>query len=216
MTDGTGTSTLTYDSFGDVLTHTDGAGATTGYAYDQNGNATSVVYPGTGTVTRSFDKANRLSGLTDWNGRATTFGYGADGQWTSTVYPNGTTATTGLDDADHPVSDTLAKGTTTLASLAYTRDNAGQLSGETPTGVPGSAQTYGYTVLEQLKTATAGSTTTGFAYDAAENPVQVGAANQVFDPAGRLCWSSTAALASGAACARPGHRLDHVLLRQGG
>ncbi|WP_267881207.1 RHS repeat-associated core domain-containing protein [Streptomyces xylophagus] len=203
MTDGTGTSTLTYDSFGDVLSHTNGAGATTGYVYDQNGNATSVVYPGAGTVTRTFDKANRLSGLTDWNGKATTFGYGADGQWTSTAYPNGTTATTGLDDADHPASDTLTKGTTTLASLVYTRDNAGQLSGETPTGVPGSAQTYGYTALEQLKTATAGSTTTGFAYDAAENPVQVGTANQVFDPAGRLCWSSTAALASGAACASP-------------
>lgn len=204
MTDGSGTSTLTHDSFGDVLSHTDGAGDTVGYAYDANGNATSVVYPGSGrTVTRTFDKANRLSGLTDWNSKATTFGYSADGQWTSTVYPNGTTATTGLNNADQSLTDTLAKGATTLASLTYTRDNAGQIGGETPTGLAGTGQTYLYTDNEQVKSATAGSTVTGFTYDAADNPTQVGAAQQVFDTAGQLCWSVTGTRPAGAACATP-------------
>jgi RHS repeat-associated protein len=204
MTDATGTSTLGYDAFGDVLSHTDGAGDTVGYRYDQNGNVTATTYPAGGTVTRTFDNADRLSGLTDWNGKATTFGYSADGQWTSTVFPNGTTATTGLDGADHPRSDTLASsGGTTLAALTYTRDNTGRLSGETPAGVPGSAQTYGYDAREQLASATSGGTTTAFAHDAADNPVQVGAVNQVFDSAGRLCWSTTAALGTGASCAAP-------------
>ncbi|MEE4546294.1 RHS repeat-associated core domain-containing protein [Streptomyces sp. V4-01] len=204
MTDGSGTSTLTHDSFGDVTSHTDGAGATVGYGYDADGNATSVVYPGSAhTVTRTFDKANRLSGLTDWNSKATTFGYSADGQWTSTVYPNGTTATTGLNNADQSLTDTLAKGATTVASLTYTRDNAGQLGGETPSGLAGSAQTYLYTANEQVKSSTAGSTVTGFGYDAADNPTQVGAAQQVFDASNQLCWSVTGTRPAGATCASP-------------
>ncbi|WP_328299176.1 DUF6531 domain-containing protein [Streptomyces sp. NBC_00435] len=206
MTDATGTTTWAYNVFGDLTSLTNGGGATTTFGYDAGGNQTSLVYPGgTGrTVTRTFDKDNRLTGLQDWNTKSTTFGYDADGNWNSTVYPNGTTATSGWDDAGRRSSDTLKKGATTLASLTYTRDLAGQLSGETPTGVPGSAQTFGYTARDQLKTATAGSTTTGFGYDAADNPTQVGSANQVFDAAGQLCWSTTGTAPVNPACATPG------------
>ncbi|WP_329138164.1 DUF6531 domain-containing protein [Streptomyces sp. NBC_01476] len=203
MTDGTGTSTWTYDVFGELSAATNGAGATVSYGYDANGNATTLTYPGSGqNVIQTYDKANRLSGLTDWNAKATSFGYDADSDWKTTTYPNGTTATTGYDDADQPTSDTLTKSSTTLASLTYTRDGDGQIGGETPTGVPGSAQTYQYTDNEQVKSTTAGSTVTGFAYDAADNPVQVGTSNQVFDAADELCWSTTAALSS-PTCASP-------------
>ncbi|WP_392668348.1 RHS repeat-associated core domain-containing protein [Streptomyces sp. LN785] len=203
MTDGTGTSTWTYDVFGDLISHTDGAGSTVGYGYDENNNTTSVAYPGGigGTVSRTFDKANRMTGVKDWNGRSTTFGYNADSQWKTTTYPNGTTATTGYDDAGRTTSDTLAKGSTTLASLVYSRDDAGQLAGETPTGVPGSAQTYQYTAREQVKSATAGSGVTSFAYDEADNPVQVGAGGQAFDAANQLCWSTTGSMPADPDCA---------------
>ncbi|MFD3498976.1 RHS repeat-associated core domain-containing protein [Streptomyces sp. NPDC058678] len=203
MADGTGTSTWTYDAFGDLTAQTDGAGNSVGYGYDAGGNTTSLTYPGsTGhTVTRTYDKADRLTGVQDGNGRTTTFGYTADSAWNSTTYPNGTTATTGYDDAGRAKSDTLTKGTTTLASLTYTRDDAGQLNGQTPAGVPGNAQAYEYTDREQLKSATAGSSVTSFAYDDAGNPVQVGTSGQAFDAANRLCWSTTGTMPTDADCA---------------
>ncbi|MFF7980191.1 RHS repeat-associated core domain-containing protein [Streptomyces sp. NPDC007901] len=203
MTDGTGTSTWTYNAFGDLTAQTNGAGNAVGYGYDENDYATSITYPdSTGhTVTRTFDKADRLTGVKDWNGNTTAFGYTADSQWESTTYPNGTTATTGHDDAGQATSDTLTKGTTTLALLTYTHDDAGQLSGQTPTGVPGGAQTYQYTDNEQLKSATAGSTVTSFGYDAADNPVQVGTTGQTFDPANQLCWSTTGTMPANPDCA---------------
>lgn len=205
MTDGTGTTTRSYGAFGQLASQTSGAGATTAFGYDANGNQTSIVYPGgTGrTVTRTFDKADRLTGLLDWNTKSTTFGYDAENHWNSTTFPNGTVATSGFNDAGQRLTDTLKKGTTTLASLTYTRDLAGQLSGETPTGVPGSAQTFGYTTRDQLKTATAGAATTDFGYDAAGNPTRVGTTNQVFDAAGQLCWSTTGTAPVNPVCGTP-------------
>lgn len=203
MTDGTGTSTWSYNTFGELTSQTDGGGSTVGYTYDENSNTTGVTYPGTTgpTVTRTFDKADRLTGVKDWNGNSTTFGYTDDGQWKTTTYPNGTAAATEYDNAGQATSDTLSKGATTLASLAYTRDDAGQLSGQTPTGVPGTAQTYQYTDREQLKSATAGSTVTSFAYDDADNPIQVGTTGQSFDAANQLCWSTTGTMPANPDCA---------------
>ncbi|MEV7415422.1 RHS repeat-associated core domain-containing protein [Streptomyces sp. NPDC089919] len=205
-TDGTGTTTRAYDTFGELLTLTNGAGAVTAFTYDAGGNQATLTYPGgTGrTATRTFDKAGRLSALQDWNSKSTIFGYDADSHWTSTTYPNGTVATTGWNDAGQRTSDTLKKGTTTLADLTYTRDLVGQLSGETPTGVPGGAQTFGYTANDQIKSTTSGSTTTGFDYDKADNPVLVGAVKQVFDAAGQLCWSTTGTAPATPACGTPG------------
>ncbi|MER7952101.1 RHS repeat-associated core domain-containing protein [Streptomyces sp. NPDC096079] len=205
MTDGTGTTTRSYNAFGQLASQTNGAGATTTFGYDANGNETSVVYPGgTGrTVTRTFDKADRLTGLLDWNAKSTTFGYDADSHWNSTTFPNGTVSTTGFNDAGQRMTDTLRKGTATLASLTYTRDPAGQLSGETSTGVPGGAQTFGYTPRDQLEAATAGSVTTGFGYDAAGNPTKVGTTHQVFDAAGQLCWSTTGTAPVDPVCGTP-------------
>ncbi|MDY0810706.1 colicin E3/pyocin S6 family cytotoxin [Kitasatospora purpeofusca] len=192
MVDGSGTSTRTYTPFGEPASQTNGAGAVVGYTYDANGNQVTTTYPGAAghTVSRTFDKANRQTSLQDWNGKTTAFGYNADSLQTSTTYPNGTVATTVRDDAGQPASDTLAKGTSTLAALTYTRDAAGQLSSETPVGVPGGSRTFGYNSLKQLTSATtAGSAATAFAYDAADNPVQVGDTKQVFDAANQLCWS---------------------------
>ena len=204
MTDGSGTSSWSYDVFGELAGQTDGAGATVTYTYDPDGNQATITYPGSSaTVTNTFDKADRLSGLTDWNNKATTFGYDADGNWATSTYPNGTTATTRYNDADQPTSDTLAKAATTVAALTYARDNAGQDSGDTPTSLPGNAQTYQYTPNEQVKSATAGSTVTTFGYDAADNPTQVGTTNQIFDLANQLCWSTATALPTGATCTSP-------------
>ncbi|WP_266318811.1 RHS repeat-associated core domain-containing protein [Kitasatospora sp. NBC_00240] len=204
MTDGTGTSRRAYNAFGQLTSQADGAGSTVGYGYDENGNQTALTYPGTAqTVTRTFDKANRLSTVKDWNSKSTTFGYDDDGHWLSTVFPNGTTATTSLNDAAQPLSDSLTKSGVTVASVAYTRDDGGRVSGETPASLPGSPQTYQYTPLSQLKSATTGATTTGYTYDQADNPLQVGAVTQTFDTANQLCWGTSATAPGGPACAAP-------------
>ncbi|WP_244293765.1 RHS repeat-associated core domain-containing protein [Streptomyces sp. MJM8645] len=205
MTDGTGTSRRAYDAFGELVSLTDGAGAVTGYGYDENGNETSITYPGASaqTVTRTFDKANRLTAVKDWNGKTTGFGYDQAGHWTSTAVPNGTAVTTTLDDAGQPLADRLTSGTSTLVSLTYTRDNTGRVNSDTPSGVPGSAQTYQYTALNQLKSTTSGSATTDYTYDAADNPVRTGAAGQAFDTANQLCWSTPGPVPAMPSCTAP-------------
>ncbi|MER7707803.1 RHS repeat-associated core domain-containing protein [Kitasatospora sp. NPDC097605] len=206
ITDATGTSRRVYDAFGRLASQTNGAGSTVSYGYDGNNNLTTLTYPGATApvVTRTFDKDNRLTGLKDWNSRTTTFGYDPDGHWTSTVFPNGTTATTVLDDAGLPLSDALRKGTATLSALGYTRDNEGQLASETPTGLPGTNQTYQYTPLQQLKSASSGAVTTAFEYDAADNPTRVGDSAQAFDAANQLCWTASGATPpGGGTCAAP-------------
>lgn len=54
MVDGTGTSTRTYDVFGQRVSGTNGAGSTVGYEYDPNGNRTAIVYQGGMVLTRTF------------------------------------------------------------------------------------------------------------------------------------------------------------------
>lgn len=205
ITDGSGTSTWSYDTFGEVTGSTDGAGATVGYGYDADGDVTTISYPGGAgrTVTRGFDKTGNLTSIKDWSNRTTAFGYDPDGDLATETAPNGTVTTRTFDDADELTATTLKKGATTLATLTSPRDPAGQLAGETPTGVPGSAQTYAYTPLEQLKTATVGSTPTPYAFDAADDPTTVGAATQSFDTTDRLCWSTTAAPPPTPTCAAP-------------
>ncbi|WP_239393666.1 RHS repeat-associated core domain-containing protein [Frankia sp. CiP3] len=204
-TDGTGTSHWSYDSFGEITSYTNGAGATVGYSYDAVGNVTSIAYPGGSgrTVTRTFDKDDRLVTVQDWNAKTTSFGYDRDSDLLTTTYPNNTSVSRSFDKADQLTGSTLKAGSTTLASLTSPRDAAGQVSGETPTGVPGSAQTFAYTALEQLKSTTVGGTVTSYAYDTADNPITLGAATQTFDVTSRLCWSTTAAPPANPACASP-------------
>ncbi len=183
MTDGTGTSSWTYNTFGEVTLQTQGSGAAVGYGYDDDGNQTSITYPGHPTaVVRTFDDAGRLKTVTDWNGNKTTFGYDNDSAVKTTTYPNGTTVTDGVDDTGRLTSTTAVTGTTTVLSATYGRDPAGQLSTRT---VGQAAQTFGYNPKEQL--ASDGSAT--YTTDAADNPTTVGATTQAFDAAGQLCWS---------------------------
>lgn len=194
MTDGTGTSTWTYDSFGEVVAQTQGAGAAVGYGYDNDGNQTSITYPGQATaVLRAFDDAERLKTVTDWNANKTTFGYDNDGGVKTTAYPNGTTVTNGYDDAARLAGTSAATGTTTVYAMTFGRDPVGQLSSSQ---TPAASQTYGYNPKNQL---TAEGTTT-YGVDAADNPAKVGAATQAFDAAGQLCWTVPSGTVANPAC----------------
>jgi RHS repeat-associated protein len=194
MTDGTGTSTWTYDTFGEVTAQTQGSGAAVGYGYDANGNRNSITYPGQTTpVVRTFDDAERLKTVTDWNSNKTTFGYDGNGAVKTTAYPNGTTVTNGYDDAARSTSTIAVTGTATVFSLTFGRDANGQLASQT-TG--SASKSFGYNTKEQL----ASEGTTGYAMDAADNPATVAGATQAFDPAGQLCWASAGGTVTNPSC----------------
>ncbi|WP_168203858.1 RHS repeat-associated core domain-containing protein [Humibacter ginsenosidimutans] len=204
MTDGTGTTSYSYDVFNEETNVTTGAGNTVGYGYDAAGNVTTINYPGTaGTVTDHYNTLEQLSSVVDPAGNSTSFGYTADGQLTTTNAANGTTVTVSYNNADQPTSSVLSKGSTGLGTVTYARNNNGDLTGTTPSaGAPGSTETYGYNNNEQLTSAIAGSTTTSYGYDAAGNPTTLGSVTQVFDAAGRLCWTTTSSVSS-PSCASP-------------
>jgi RHS repeat-associated protein len=200
MIDGTGASTWSYDTFGDLTSSVNGAGASMGYGYDARGNTTTITYPDAKTVTNTYDAVGQLTGVKDSASNRTGFGYNADGVNTTLTYPNGTKVTNGFNTANQQTSTTLTNGATTLAAITYGRDNAGQVSSRSPTGTGmGTAQTYSYTPLQQVKTDTAGS----YAYDAANNPTALNGATQKFDAANQLCWSTTAAVTGTPTCATP-------------
>ncbi|HEX3792310.1 MAG TPA: RHS repeat-associated core domain-containing protein [Pseudonocardiaceae bacterium] len=185
MTDGTGTSSWTYDVFGDVTSKTTGAGSTVSYGYDTAGNQTSITYPSgpSATVTQTFDVDNRLATVTDWNSNKTTFGYGPDSTLQTTTYPDGVKVTNGYDTTDTLTSTSMASASGTLGGISYGRDAVGQVSSETNAGA---TQSYGYNSKEQLTSNTSGGNTNAYAYDAAGNPTTVGTSTQTFDAAGQL------------------------------
>ncbi|SES05566.1 RHS repeat-associated core domain-containing protein [Propionibacterium cyclohexanicum] len=200
MVDGTGTSSDVYDVFGELISQTNGAGATVGYAYDGDGNTTAVSYPGgVGTVTRGFTKLGQLATVTNPGASSATvsFGYDPDGDLTTTTAGNGTTVTQAYDGADRATASTLARGATTLGSIANTRDKDGDLTGTAPSsGAPGAATSYTYTADQRLASSTVSGGTTANGYDKAGDPTTLGGSTQVFDAAGRLCWSVASVVGS--------------------
>jgi len=185
MTDGTGSSSFAFDSLGRLTEAVTGHGDKTTYRYDLAGNLTSIVYPNGKTVTRTYDLAERLASVSDWLGNKTTFSYDANSNLTGTTFPTstGNIDTFAYNRADQMIGVTMAKSKTNLATLSYARDNGGQVTGETPTGLPGAAQTFAYDGLTRLTQA--GSS--NYAYDAADNPTtQAGVSGFTFDTANEL------------------------------
>ncbi|MCA1684161.1 MAG: hypothetical protein LC708_03430, partial [Actinobacteria bacterium] len=78
MTDGTGTSTWSWDSLHRLTASVTGAASpggaqAVGYGYDLANHTTSVTYPGPVTVTRHFDPAGNLDWVRDWSANTTNF-----------------------------------------------------------------------------------------------------------------------------------------------
>ena len=171
MTDGTGTSTWTYDSLNELTGYTNGAGAGTAYGYDLAGNLTLLTYPNGHQVTETYYAAGRLSTVTDWLKNTTTFGYDHDSNLTTETFPAGTNEVDRYtyDDGDNLIGITDTQGATTLASFEYTRDADKLLASSTITGITAPNETYDYTKLNQL-----GSVNTQtYAYDKANNITQL-------------------------------------------
>jgi RHS repeat-associated protein len=186
MTDGTSTTTYTYDPASRMVASTDGTANVTSYSYDSAGNTTSLTYPGGKIVTRAFDSAGHLVNVTDPSGHATTFTYDADGNPTGTAYPNGDTVSTAYDAVDQ-VTATRAAATATpntpLVSVTDTANADEQVTQETASGGLAGTTTYSYDAKLQLT----GANGAPYSYDLAGNPTGLASGvTQTFDAADQL------------------------------
>ncbi len=185
MSDGTGTTSYTYDQLGRLTETKDGHGDVVGYGYDLANEITSITYPNGKTVKDGYDKAGRLTSVADWLSHTISFSYTPESQLATESLPEAT------GESDHYtysragelVETKMSKGSETLASILYKRDSLGQLTKATQTGLPGAEATeYAYTTNEQLEKA--GSTS--YEYDAAGNPTKIGTATNTFNAANQL------------------------------
>jgi RHS repeat-associated protein len=176
-----------WDSLG-YMTSSSSAGRTTTYGLDLAGNVTSIQAPTGPTVTRVFDDTGRLDTVNDGASRTTDFSYDADSNWTTTTYPSSVNADTyGYDNAGRMTSATYRKGGTTLASLTFSRDDLGLVTGEDLTSLPGTDSTYTYSDLNQLAT----RNSQPYTYNAANSLTGLEGRTQAFNAGGQLCWVAT-------------------------
>jgi RHS repeat-associated protein len=185
MTDGTGTTTYTYNQLEQLTNTINGNNESVGYGYNLAGEQTELTYPNKDTVTRGYDNDERLQTVTDWLGHETKFSYNPNSDMTAIAFPS---ATGDQDKYAYNEDDQLSeinmtKGTESLASLLYTRDNDGQLKKAVAKGLPGEESTeYEYDTNNRLTKA--GSTEYG--YDGANNPLQLGANSYTYNSANEL------------------------------
>lgn len=174
ISDGTGATTYTFDQLDRLTESKDGHGDIAKYEYDLDNEQTKITYPNGKAVTRTYDNAGRPQSLTDWLEHTTKFSYDADSDLATITFP----ASTGdVDKYEHNQDDqmssqTMVKGTETLASLAYAHDGDDQVTSGTVKGLPGEEKpSYEYDTNNRL-TKGVGIT---YEYDAANNATKIGA-----------------------------------------
>jgi RHS repeat-associated protein len=184
MTDGTGTTKYTYDQLDRLTESENGHKEVSKYAYDLANEQTKITYPNTKSVTRAFDNAGRLEKVTDWSSNVTKFTYNEDSQPATTLFPSTTTDEDkyAYNDADQMTEAKMLKGTETLASLVYTRDNDGQLKKTTSKGLPGAEVTEN-TYDENNRLTKSGSE---YKYDPANNATTIGTGTYKYNKADEL------------------------------
>jgi RHS repeat-associated protein len=220
MTDGTGTSTWSWDSLQRLTGYTDGAGAAVSYGYmlpgggyELNDWVREITYPGNLTVTRSYDKGGELTAVQDWLGKTYTFGYDADGNLTSRTLPSGTSEVDSsvFNAADQLTSITDTKGSSTLLSAAYSRNGDGGLTSDS--SVPTGVGSYQYTAVNQLcyagsaNSAACSSAPSGsqaYSFDAAGNLTGDNGTAQSFNVDDQLCWTVSGSSSNGCSTAPTG------------
>lgn len=201
LTDGTGTSTWTWDSLHRMVSYSNGNGAQVQWSYNLRNLPTTLTYPGSLNVTRGYDVAGRWTSVRDWNGNQTTFGYDADSNLTTETFPSasGVVDTSTFNAADRLTGITVAK-VLPIFSANYSRDANNQLTGDT--SAPAAMSSYRYTPLNQLcyagVTNLASCTSpppssTSYGYDAGDNLTQAGSAQQAFNAADEICWTASTA-----------------------
>jgi RHS repeat-associated protein len=122
---GTVTATITrgYDGL-DRLTQEVTAEGTVNYTYDNASRRATMTVVGQPQVVYTYDNANRLTQIQQGTSTVT-IGYDDADRRTSVTYPNTNSVTYGYNVASELTSITYKQGATTLGTLTYTYDAAG-------------------------------------------------------------------------------------------
>ncbi|MDH3976669.1 MAG: hypothetical protein OEV42_20590, partial [Deltaproteobacteria bacterium] len=162
----TGLTENTYDDF-DRLTSSTQRGVAISYAYDNNGNRTSVTTPN-GATTYAYDNRNRIATATA-DGLVTSYGYYLDGKKDTVAYPNGTD----VKYTYHPTNrvksivNKVTVDSSVISSYAYDYDSNGNRTSqvEVQSGVS-ETTTYSYDDIDRMTefTLTSGADVTVTSY----------------------------------------------------
>ena len=126
LSDSAAPSTIfTYNALDQVLTENGAAGNLT-YTYDGHDRLASRTLSGQSAMTYSYDGRDRIISLTQ-SSDSVGFGYDSADRRTVTTLPNGVKTTADYDAGDQLTTLTYADGSTTLGTLTYVYDAAGQI-----------------------------------------------------------------------------------------
>ncbi|MEV4920930.1 DUF6531 domain-containing protein [Streptomyces tirandamycinicus] len=192
----------TYDTAGNITSHTDGRSNKTTYAYNTSNQLTTTTDPLGGVTAYTYSPLGSLATVKTPRGKTTTYGYDATGNRTSVTTPLGEKTTFTYDKAGRILSKTDPRGNTTGADPAayttkYTYDGRGLLT--SATDPLGRTTTYAYDGAEQLTSArNPVDDTTTFAYDDAGHPTRTTDPSgkstvRTYDANGRLASETDAA-----------------------
>lgn len=183
-----GTVSRGYDGLDRVTSETTSQG-TISYAYDAAGRRLTMQAGSQPQVSYSYDNGNRLTAISQGS-TTVTFGYDAGNRRTSATLPGGVNATYTWDAASQLTAITYANGSTTLGTLTYGYDVAGQIISRGgslfQSILPAPVTSESYDLANRLTSRTAGGITTTPAFDANGNLTSDGARTFVWDARDRL------------------------------
>ena len=183
MDDSTGTTTYAYDRRGLLRQeeHTfplvESGTWTAAYAYDANGNRTTVTSPLGRSITYTFDHADRpYSAQATGRVYVTAAEYQPFGPLKRLEYGNQTVKSVTHDARYRVLGSTLTSPGGTLADYSYVWDGSGNVTEIDDAGDAGYDRTFAYDDLNRLVTANTGSALWGngsYAYDAMGNMTEL-------------------------------------------
>ncbi len=164
VADSTGNTQWTFDQYGKVTQRKEVVGAVTltnGYAYDADERLHILTFPSAKTVTYAYDTQGNISSVTlNSNGVASSVAWMPFGPAKNWTQANGKVFTRTFDQ-DYRITG-LALGTLNTQGLTW--DNAGRLTALTETGL--SNKSYGYDNMDRLTGITIGTANpTSWSYD---------------------------------------------------
>ena len=182
------TLSIGYDDDGHVISLDDDRGETVSREYNSRGNLVSQE-DGRGTTSFEYNALDQMESLTDPQSQTIEFGYDPDGHLEEVELPNGIVTSIGYDSDGRLSKTTSMKGATTVESLSYEYDPAGNRLSQTDR--LSQKTSYEYDALNRLsKFDPPGAGSTSYEYDPAGNRVKAGAITYKFNALNQITEAS--------------------------
>jgi RHS repeat-associated protein len=133
LSDGTGTTSFTYDALGRISQVAAPTTGTVSYGYDANGQRTSLSYPDSTSLGYSYTAAGRLQDVTEGALTLAGYTYDANGRLEAVTHGNGTTSSYNYDGADRLTSLDTTKSGNVVSDYQYQPNRIGQTTALTET-----------------------------------------------------------------------------------